>query len=137
MSAHNNEQYMDLSKCDMPESNNPGYKTNKDSFSKLLNSEAGISSLDVISEKNKIDTLQIIGWNQNVAMSISECFRKRKANRIERVSGEFNKLKESTKKDNEKEALISAFSSWETYVNDPSADTERDFELKSSYYKNM
>lgn len=137
MSAQKQEQYRDISTCDVSEANSAGDQLNKVSFANMLTSEAAIDSLERMTEKNKLDTLQIIGWDQGVAQSVSDCYRQKRIHRINQAALEFNKIKEKTSNKEERNALISSYSAWEAYIKNPSPVAENDFQHKVSFYKNM
>lgn len=132
---HNNEQ--NNFKCDINEPAAPQPIFDKESFAKLLTSQAAISSLNDFTKKTKLDTLQITGWNQNTALSIYECYRQKRESQITMVNSEFKKMKELTKGSDERIALVNAYSSWEAYMKNPGAESENDFQQKVAFYKNM
>lgn len=135
--AETQKSYDDIASCRMPDTQEDNGDVDKASFIDSLTSQASSSSADNFIMKTKLDRLQLVGWNQSVSTSIVECSSKQRSARVYVMKSQFDRLKAATKNAEEKKALISAYSAWETYVTSPTDPAKQDFETKLAYYKNM
>ncbi|QLJ60885.1 hypothetical protein HP475_13575 [Serratia marcescens] len=134
--AEAQKSYADMSQCDTPKFNKNSVRSKGD-FVKELNSQALSASADDFVSQQKLDRLQLVGWNDSVSSAIISCNVNTKKQRVSIMNAAFEEIKAKTKDKDEKKALISAYSSWETYVKTPSRETKSKFDNELSYYKNM
>lgn len=135
--AEKQKAYSELTKCENIGGENSISTSDRASFAKALKSEAAITSLEKSTIKYKLDTLQIIGWDNSVADAVADCAIKKKEYRISIMNKAFKDMRDKTGDTEEKKALIAAYSAWEVYLGSSSKESEQDFDNKVSYYKNM
>ncbi|MDS1916132.1 hypothetical protein QSI79_22850 [Enterobacter asburiae] len=135
--AEAQKSYADIAKCESTIDYKPTANVEKGEFINGLQKEAAGASADGLIAKLKLDRLQIVGWDKQVADSVYACKTKNTEKRVSLVQESFNTLKTKEKNKDERNALISAYSAWETYVKTLTPEAKQDFDTKLSYYKNM
>lgn len=129
--------YSSLTQCDVSGSDSARNAKDKAAFISALQLTAYTAQANETVEKMRMDSLGYMGYRDDIADSISKCLGDKNYAILKDGKLGLEKIKAKTKNPEERKALIAAFSSWESYVQSPSEDGERELTSKISYYENI